>query len=85
MPPLRQLPVGEKQLGFVPWGLPPARVMVRQADMGQGGFLDLLMMSFPLGNPLRIFGADQQFNQQFNQVCAHDFRMVFMVVLPDLA
>ena len=81
MPPLRQLPVGEKQLGFVPWGLPPARVMVRQADMGQGRFLDLLMMSFALGNPLRIFGADQQ----FNQVCAHDFRMVFMVVLPDLA
>lgn len=25
-----QLPLGEKQLGFVPWGLPPARVMVRQ-------------------------------------------------------
>jgi hypothetical protein len=37
VPPLRQLPMGEKQLGFVPWGLPPARVMVRQADMGQGG------------------------------------------------
>lgn len=30
---LRQLAAGEK-LGFVPWGLPPARVMVRQACEG---------------------------------------------------
>lgn len=36
-----QLPLGEKQLGFVPWGLPPARVMVRQVrtpDLKQSGW-----------------------------------------------
>ncbi|CAK9077992.1 unnamed protein product [Durusdinium trenchii] len=36
-----ELPAGEKQLGFVPWGLPPARVMVRQVtgSLAQKAFL----------------------------------------------
>ena len=51
----------------------------------RGGSWICWWWAFHWAIPLRIFGADQQFNQQFNQVCAHDFRMVFMVVLPDLA
>eukprot|EP00438_Fugacium_kawagutii_P028840 Skav229824 [mRNA] locus=scaffold2672:118164:121313:+ [translate_table: standard] len=31
-----EVPMGEKHLGFVPWGLPPARVMVRQASPATG-------------------------------------------------